>query len=276
MRVLGPLEVTHDGEVSTAPALRRGRVRELLCVLVVERTVTRDRVLDLLWPDFDLDRARPNLRVTLTHLQRLLEPRRRTGDPPYFLRADGEHLRLVAVAGLDVDLWRVEQHLDEAEAARREGDSAARVAALRATADRWRGDPLPDLDGIARLAGVGRQVSRRLVDATLDLGELELVLGDHAAAATRAARALAADELDERAHRLAIAAALQRRDPVAVTTATGNLHRALDELGVEPEASTAMLLRQATARRGGPAVDLRDPDPRFPADGRGVVGSRRR
>ena len=50
---------------------------------------------------------------------------------------------------------------------------------------------------------------------------------------------------DERAHRLAIAAHLQRRDGDAVRAAVAAARTMLDELGVEPEPGTRMLFRQA-------------------------------
>ena len=54
----------------------------------------------------------------------------------------------------------------------------------------------------------------------------------------------------ERAHRLAIAVQLQRRDRHAIAHAVAAMQSMLDELGVDPEPPTAMLLRQAAARLG--------------------------
>ena len=199
IRVLGPLEVDHDGHPVDTPELHRTRVRELLSVLVVERTVTRDRVIDLLWPDLDPTRGRANLRVTLRHLQRVLEPARGQGSSPYFLRGDAQQLRLVSVPGLDVDSWQVDDLLVRSEAARRRGDSAGRIDHLRAAVRRWRGGrPLSDLERLADLSHVARHVEARLVDAAVTLGELELVGGAVDAAATLADRVLGADPYAER------------------------------------------------------------------------------
>jgi LuxR family transcriptional regulator, maltose regulon positive regulatory protein len=250
VHVLGPLEVWRDGAPVDSPELRRARVRELLSVLAVERTITRDRAVDLLWGDLDVDAARANLRVTLGHLRRLLEPGRPAGAAAYFVRADATHVRLAAVEGLSVDLWALEDDLAAADEARRAGDADGRAGALRAATDRWRGRPLPDLDAVDDLAPHARHVAGRLSAAVAALGELELVGGGLAEAAGCAARALAADPYDERAHRLAIAAPLQGRDRAAATAAIGRLRGGLDELGAEPEESTAMLLRQAEAWLG--------------------------
>ena len=246
IRVLGPLEVDHDGQPVDTPELHRIRVRELLSVLVVERTVTRDRVIDLLWPDLDPTRGRANLRVTLRHLQRVLEPARGQGSSPYFLRGDAQQLRLVSVPGLDVDSWQVEDLLARSEAARRRGDSAGRIDHLRAAVRRWRGGrPLADLERLADLSHVARHFEARLVDAAVTLGEIELVEGAVDAAATLADRVLGADPYAERAHRLAIAAYMQGRDRAATTAAVDRLSRMLAELGARPESTTQILLRNA-------------------------------
>ena len=260
--VLGPLELRHDGEVVVdAPELRRARVRELLSALVAERTIARDRVVELLWPDLDLQNARANLRVTLSHLQRLLEPDRPAGQPPYFVRADGEHVRLAAVAGLTVDLWEVEQHMALADTAQRDGDTSARLQHLEVVAERWRGRPLPDLDRVPPLSAVGRHMIAGLADATLTFGELELVRGSLSRVVRCAEQALAADPYLERAHRLAIAVHRQARDRSATRAAVEDLHAMLHDLGVEPDDTTQMLLRGTAAWLG--------PHPDTPARGEG-------
>jgi LuxR family maltose regulon positive regulatory protein len=254
IRLLGPLEVHHDATPVDTPESRRTRVRELLSLLAVERTISRDRVVDLLWPDLDPTRGRANLRVTLRHLQRLLEPDRVQGAAPYFLRGDAQRLQLAAVPGLDVDVWEVEDLLAEAEAARRRGDQDRRIDHLRGVAARWQGRrPLPDLERLADLDHVPRHLHARLVEAALTLGELELVGGAVDAAATLADQVLTADPYAERAHRLAIAAYMQGRDRAATAAAVDRLGRMLDDLGARPESTTQILVGNA-ARWLGPAA----------------------
>lgn len=245
LALLGPLTIRRDGEAVDAPQLRRARVRELLSVLVVERSLTRDRAVELLWPDSDPAKGRANLRVTLAHLQDLLEPGRPSRSAPYFLRANPSRLELASVPGLDVDVWAIERSLAEADVARYEGDSAGRRERLREVMECWRARSLPDLDAMPDLEPTATALERRLLDACLALGELELV-ADRADAATRCAeRALIADPYDERAHRLAIAANVHRRDRSATAAAVARLRRTMAELGVDPDDSSEMLVRQA-------------------------------
>jgi LuxR family transcriptional regulator, maltose regulon positive regulatory protein len=244
--VLGPLEVRRDGRMVDTPELHRIRVRELLSLLVVDRTVSRDRAIDLLWPELDPDRGRANLRVTLRHLRRVLEPDRTSGSAPYLLRGDAHQLRLAPVPGLEVDCWEAQDHLDRAEAARRRGDASSRVDELRSAVARWRGRPLPDLDRMVELDRAARHLESRLLEAAVTLGELELVGGAADAAGRLAERVLAADPYAERAHRLAVAAALYAHDRAATTAAADRLCAALDDLGVDPEEDTRILLRNAS------------------------------
>jgi DNA-binding SARP family transcriptional activator len=244
--VLGPFEVRLDEVVCDTPEVHRTRVRELLSLLVAERTVSRDRVVDVLWPDLDPVRGRANLRVTLRHLQRVLEPERGQGSAPYFLRGDTQQLQLADVPRLAVDLWEAEDHLARAEAARRAGDAAGRIDHLRAAAGRWRGRPLADLDRVAEADLLSRSLEARLADAAVTLGELELVGGAADAAATLAARVLASDPYAERAHRLAVAAHMQAGDRSATGAAVDRLAGMLAELGAPAEPATQILLRNAT------------------------------
>ncbi len=170
IRVLGPLAVHHDGLPTDAPEMHRTRVRELLCLLVVEGTVSRDRAIDLLWPDLDPTKGRANLRVTLGHLQRLLEPGRSQGGATYFVRGDVQQLQLAEVPGLEVDAWAVEAALAGAEADRRRGDAAGRIEHLRIAVAHWRGRPLADLDRVSELDHVARAFEARLVEAAADPG----------------------------------------------------------------------------------------------------------
>ncbi|HET8618982.1 MAG TPA: BTAD domain-containing putative transcriptional regulator, partial [Acidimicrobiales bacterium] len=246
IRVLGPLEIRRDGRPVDGPEIHRTRVRELLSLLAVERTVSRDRVIDVLWPNLDLGRGRANLRVTLRHLQRLLEPDRGQGAAPYFVRGDAQQLHLAAVPGLEVDAWEVDALLAAAEADRRRGDVAGRVDHLRSAVALWRGRrPLPDLERLRDLDHVTRHLDARLVEAALALGELELVGGSVDAAATLADQVLAGDPYAERAHRLAVAAYMQGRDRSATQAAVDRLCRVLDDLGARPESTTQILLRNA-------------------------------
>jgi DNA-binding SARP family transcriptional activator len=244
--VLGELQIAVGEEPVEVAELRRRRVRTLLEVVVLAGPLRRDRLADLMWPDLDIVAAGRNLRVTLSRVRAVLEPGRAIGAGCAALRIDGETISLAPPPCVDVDLWQFRRDLEHAEAALHLDDPAGVVAALESAAARWRGDPFPDVDAIDELAGAVEEVRRQLADAALRLGELLLVAGRFGDAAAWAKRVKQAAPYDERAHRLAIAAELQRGDRAAVAEAVAGARAMLDALGVQPEVGTRMLFRQAS------------------------------
>ncbi|HZR52782.1 MAG TPA: bacterial transcriptional activator domain-containing protein [Streptosporangiaceae bacterium] len=119
----------------------------------------------------------------------------------------------------------------------------------------WRGDPLPDLDGM-RDPGIEAEVSRfriQHVGHLLTLSELRLV-GDAAAESfALAERALSLEPFDARGHRLVLAAALRSRRPGQIAAAGRRVCLALRQLGISPDPPTAILLRRAASLAPPPA-----------------------
>ncbi|MHA7836869.1 MAG: BTAD domain-containing putative transcriptional regulator [bacterium] len=140
---LGGLAV-HRGARRISDREWRGETARRLLVRLLAadgRPVVRERLEADLWPDASPSRARANLRVALTRLRDVLEPRRRKGAASRYVEVEGERVALTedARAGWDVRLWRealadLEQASDALEADR------ARSALERARA--IRGGPL--------------------------------------------------------------------------------------------------------------------------------------
>ena len=107
---------------------------------------------------------------------------------------------------------------------------------------------MPDLERVPALCAEVDHLRVQLVDATLTLGELRLSEGAPALTLACAERALAADPYNERAFRLLVAAHLQSGARVQAHTAGQRTLATLEELGVDPEPQTAILLRRAGAR----------------------------
>jgi len=254
--VIGRMRLTRDGVPVDAPELRRARVRQLLSALAVRPVLTRDQAIELLWPGLDPAKAARNMRVTLTHLRRLLEPDRSGGDASYHLRTDGDTIRLLPSEFLSVDLWTLDVLDKRAVQARADGDIDRAAALLADAVALWRGDPLPDLHHLRSpdVAAEAGQVRPRHVGHLLTLGELRLVAGDAAASFALAERALSLEPFDARGHCVALAAALRGRRPAQIATAHRRVCSALRQLGVPPDPPTAILLRQAARWAGAGAT----------------------
>jgi DNA-binding SARP family transcriptional activator len=247
--VLGPLRVASGGVEITSSQLRRSRVRTLLALLVVHRTLPRDAAIELLWPDHDAASGARNLRVTLTYLRQLLEPERPTGEASFHLRADAAAITLHPSDYLVVDLWELQRLKRDADASRERTDPERTIALLDAATAWWRGEPLTDLASVVRQEHEIEGVRLLQRDSLLELSELRLVRGQAANALVNAERALALDPYSERAHRLAIAAAIRTYDQRRADTVTERALAMLEELGVEPEPATRILLRHLTPAR---------------------------
>jgi DNA-binding SARP family transcriptional activator len=207
----------------------------------------REQVIELLWPGLDPAKAARNMRVTLTHLRRLLEPDRRGGDASFHLRAEGDTIRLVPSGSLSVDLWIFNDLAARVDQARAEGDIDRTANLLADAIALWRGDPLPDLHNLPdpdSAIEIG-QVHSRHIHNLLSLGELRLVADAAAEAGRLADRALSLEPFDTRAHRLALAAAIRGRDPAHIAAARQRVLASLRQLAVPPDPPTAILLRQA-------------------------------
>ena len=252
--VLGPLSVDIGAADSGAelPALRRRRVRTLLELLVLAGPLRRERIGEWMWPHLDPVAAGRNVRVTLSRLRNTLEPRRPPRLASRVLRIDNEVVSLAPPPITEVDLWQFRDDVAAADDAERRGDRKVAIASLEQACRRWRGEPFVELDR-EELTGAIEEVRTMLTTTALRLGELLLVAGRFDDAATWADRVTRSAPYDERAHRLAIAAHIHRRDRRAIAHAVATTLALLDDFGVDPEPETKMLLRQAEDHIGRPS-----------------------
>jgi DNA-binding SARP family transcriptional activator len=244
---LGPLRVSRGATaISEEPWARRERVRLLLAFLVQHRRVPRRRVAEGLWPDLPTDRAMQNLRVNLSHLQRVLQPDRETGDEPWFVRADAEHLEL-AVEGVDLDVERFERACRSARRADEAAEGTRAIAGYREAADLFRGDYLLDWPD-AEWAEPERVRLRTLATSSIcRLGELLLARGEPEEATAWATRVVGLEPLLERGHRLFVRGLDgQGNRPASRRAAADVLDRLAGE-GLQPEVETVRLVERLGA-----------------------------
>ena len=186
-RVLGPLEVTADGQ---SLGLTGVRTRAVLAVLLMHanQVVSSDRLLEELWPGQPADKATDSLQVRLSELRRALRPAGEAGR--LVTRAPGYLLR---VAPGELDALRFEQLAAEGGTALAAGDAVAAAQCLDQALALWRGPALADFDTVpSARAEAGRLEEQRLAalesraEALLACGrhreliaELETLTADH-------------------------------------------------------------------------------------------------
>jgi DNA-binding SARP family transcriptional activator/ABC-type oligopeptide transport system substrate-binding subunit/streptogramin lyase len=225
--VLGPLEVR-----SAAHTLELGgpKQRALLAILLLSanRVVSRERLVEELWPDYGTSAADKTLNVSIARLRTALS-RSGSRDERLITRAPGYLLR---VEPGELDLQEFERLVAAGRAAL--DDLPRRASLLHAAEALWRGRALADLEfepfarlDVERLEELRLTVIEERIDAELALGRPGLVPEIEALVASHPLRERLRAQLMR-----ALYANARQAEALAVYTDTRKL--LLDELGIEP------------------------------------------
>ena len=168
-----------------------------------DRGASKDEILELVWPDVDLDRADVAFHRTMLGLRSILKPGRRARGSAGPVTFHNDRYRLDPSVVAWSDIGEFDRLL--ADAARGEATEALRV--LEQARALYRGDFLDDCPFYGDSAQVEDRrtdVRRRYVDVLIELGRRYAERGDRAAAANsyRQAQAVADDELPQIAEAL--------------------------------------------------------------------------
>jgi DNA-binding SARP family transcriptional activator len=169
-RLLGPVEGLRSGKLV---ALGGAKPRALLALLLIHRNevVSRDALIEALWPERPPGTAAHSLDVQISRLRKAFGPEDlvKTRSGGYVLKAEPEQ----------IDAHRFERLLEEGKRQNASGHHSEALATLDAAFALWRGAPLADLayEDFAR-PEIERLEELRLV-ATEERNEAELALGRH-------------------------------------------------------------------------------------------------
>ncbi len=244
IELLGGLSVRQGDRVITR--FRMQKIGGLLAYLAyyADRPHPREMLIELLWPECDLDAGRNRLSMSLSSLRNQLEP---PGVPAgTVIQADQISVQLNPAA--------ITTGVADFEAARRAaaqaGSAAERVQALTRAAELYRGPLLPGhyeewaLSEQQRLAEASLQVLRELA------ADLER-LGDLPRALETARAAVSADPLREESHRELMRLCAAAGEPEAALRQYRELERILaGELGSSPAPATRLISQQIALGRG--------------------------
>lgn len=169
VRLLGRFDLRLNGEPLATKELNwRRALSLLLTLLVMPEGVSREQLLDWLWPDAGRKAGQNQLRVSLHHLRHLLEPDRPAGAPSAFLHSDAGKLMWIP-DNTRVDVWDVQSGLQAAARALRRGDATAAALAYEKATARYRGDLVTD--DCPWLEGTGEHLRRQMLQALSWLAE---------------------------------------------------------------------------------------------------------
>jgi DNA-binding SARP family transcriptional activator len=245
-RILGPLEVWHDGSLVPVQGPKQ---RALLAVLVLNANeiVSTDRLVDQLWGAEQPDAGGAALRVRVSQLRKALGPKGAhvvTRVPGYVLELDDEQL----------DLRHFERLV--AESVDASPESAAEL--LRDALALWRGPPLEEFayadfaqTAIARLEEMRLGALELRIEADLVLGRQRDVIPELEALTTQ-------HPLREGPSRqLMLALYRAGRQADALDAFRRTRARLVDELGLEPTPGMQELERSILQH--DPALELAPP-----------------
>jgi DNA-binding SARP family transcriptional activator len=203
--LLGSFQVIGGGE----PLVLRGggKAEALLSALALHsrQGLTRERLIETLWPAVDATLAGQSLNTLVYSLHRLLGPEL-GGAPPII--ASGGWYRLNLEAGVAVDLARFEDLASTADRLQRGGDSEAAASANQQAIDMYHGDLCTGMDVHSLVER--ERVRARYLNMLAQVADFHFAERDYDACLETVLRLLAVDGCREDAHRLAMRCYVRR------------------------------------------------------------------
>ena len=250
---------------------RRQRSKDLFKYLVLHRgkPIPSDVLLEVFWPDLDLEKARANLWSTVSALRAALEPGLTPKAKSKYLLIEKEayQLRLPEGSTVDVDIFEraAAKGLDALE----RGDEALALRRLEEAVRGYTGDLLPE-DVYKDWTEEPRDHLQRLFNEVLKgLGRVYLRRQEFSPAIKILNRLLARDALDEEAYYLLMKAHLLRGEEVQAIKVYRRCEEFLErEMGISPSSELRLLYERIMERRsrkkgfsgaGGQGLPLRFP-----------------
>lgn len=233
VRCFGGFSVVSDG-VAIDMSRVRPQARTVLRILALHtgRPVHRDRLAGELWADLDTPSALHNLQVSVSSLRRVLQAAGLATKMWHPIVRQGEAYALVLNDSSTFDLSAFDQAIHDASLARSTGNYEQAAVKLRHAVDLYAGEVLPE-DGPAEWVIEARErYQLRAAEAAASLANLELSLGNNAAAAAAAARSVEIDPWRDESWRTLIGIYRSSGDPAAAEHAERRYHGMLRSLGV--------------------------------------------
>ena len=255
IRLLGPLEVTQNGEPLTG--FESDKVRALLTYLVVETELThrREKLVGLFWPDWSERAARANLRRALTNLRIVIGDHEET---PPFLNISRQTIQFNTASDAWIDVTEFTKLLEFKDTQQQN------ISQLEEAVDLYRGSflegfSIADSTAFEEWALLNRErIRRQLIEALQRLTDYYEQRGEFENSLHYAWQQVEFDPWREKTHRQLMRLLYFSGQRGAALTQYEVCRRALvDELGVEPAPETIRLYEQI--RDGGLTVPPEPP-----------------
>jgi DNA-binding SARP family transcriptional activator len=265
--LVGTFALSRDGTPMAGPDLGSRKARTLLMLLAVERarTVSAERIIEVLWGAAPPANPAENIATLVSRLRRLLGGQVISGGRYGY--------RLGSPPAVDVDLDEAARWAQEAERRLAAAEPALAVAAVARARELVAAGGVLDDEPAAEWAGPARDEPAELTRRTRRiLGEAALAMGDAATVIAAAAEAVSEDPYDESARRTLMRGYAAGGEPARALAAYAELRDVLQtELGADPAAQTQELYLAVLRDQELPAGH-RSPAARRDRDEPGLAG----
>ncbi len=223
------------------------KARQLLQLLLVERgrMLSRERIMDMLWPGLEAESASNNLRVTLSRLIKAIEPGRPDGAPTYYIIQHGDTYGFNSESDHSYDTAEFTNAVDAGHGALHKGLREEAIAHFRRAIELYGGTFLPDCLYEDWSVVERERLGLLFNEASLRLGSLLLEDGNPHEAIGLAWRVLEYDQAQEEAYQVLMRAYSSLGERSTALRLYARCVTALDqELGVDPLPETVALYDQ--------------------------------
>jgi ATP/maltotriose-dependent transcriptional regulator MalT/DNA-binding SARP family transcriptional activator len=234
IKTMGGFDVVLSGVPAPRSAWQSRVAREILWMLIAARgrPLTREALIDRLWPDDDLTKASNRLSVALSTIRRILDPDG-TGRHDHIV-ADRDSVRL-SRANMAID---VEEFLEDARTGRSllaSGHRERGLALLRSAENRYVGEFLEEEPYADWAISLREEARSEYMTIAAMLAEAATGEGDHDGASRRYLRMLERDPYNEPAHLGLVTSMRFSGRHGTARRLYGNYVIRMAELDVEPE-----------------------------------------
>jgi len=254
IQMLGPFEVRRGAGLVSDKEWRTARARTLLQFLASRRgqMISKERILEVLWPETDASSADGSFRFTLNALHKALEPGRPEGSTSYFVVRQGDAYGIAPTAEATVDSEEFARLVRDARAAPRVAQQfpGEAVRLYESALALYKDDFLPEHVYDDWTSADRERLRETYFLAASDLAEILLKEGRLGRVVELARGLLEQDPCREDATRLVMRAHMLRGDRTAAIRAYQSCVRALErEFGLEPLPETQRLYEDARSAR---------------------------
>ena len=262
IQTLGSLRLWLNDELVPDKAWPTQKSRQLFEILLVNygRLVPTDKLMEYLWPELSVKRARNNLWVSIGQARRVLEPDLAARAPSKFILKQGDGYKFQPNQDCWIDLEVFQESIAHAQDV---ASSSESIEHLQTAIDLYQGELLAH-DPYAEWAiQPRRQLSEAFLNASLELASAYAYQGEFRHSVELCRRCLGFDNSRESTYRalmLYLYCAGEQSEAIRVYEEAQQ--KLLEEIGAEPTLKTKFLLQQIQSKQViGVDVDRKYPLP---------------